>query len=36
MTAEEATAHVAERWLHLGLWSAEFTTALEGVRRKSR
>ncbi len=29
MSAEEATAHVAERWPHLGLWNASFTEALE-------
>ncbi|HEV7211812.1 MAG TPA: ADP-ribosylglycohydrolase family protein [Blastococcus sp.] len=29
MTADEATAHVAERWPHLGLWNASFTAALE-------
>jgi ADP-ribosyl-[dinitrogen reductase] hydrolase len=29
MTADEATAHVAERWPHLGLWNASFSAALE-------
>jgi ADP-ribosyl-[dinitrogen reductase] hydrolase len=29
MSADEATAHVAERWPHLGLWNASFTAALE-------
>ena len=29
MTTAEATAHVAERWPHLGLWNASFTAALE-------
>jgi len=29
MSANEATAHVAERWPHLGLWNASFTAALE-------
>ncbi|MGY1753835.1 ADP-ribosylglycohydrolase family protein [Blastococcus sp. SYSU D01042] len=29
MTADEATAHVAARWPHLGLWNASFTAALE-------
>jgi ADP-ribosyl-[dinitrogen reductase] hydrolase len=33
MTAEEATAHVAERWPHLGLWNASFTAALERMTR---
>jgi ADP-ribosyl-[dinitrogen reductase] hydrolase len=32
MSMEEATAHVAERWPHLGLWNASFTAALERVR----
>src|SRR3954469_935923 len=32
MTAEEATAYVAERWPHLGLWNDSFTAALERVR----
>lgn len=31
MSVEEATAHVAERWPHLGLWNASFTAALERV-----
>jgi ADP-ribosyl-[dinitrogen reductase] hydrolase len=34
MSAEEATAHVAERWPHLGLWNASFTAALERLRRE--
>lgn len=29
MTPSEATAHVAERWPHLGLWNASFTAALD-------
>ncbi|MGY1684458.1 ADP-ribosylglycohydrolase family protein [Geodermatophilus sp. SYSU D00867] len=29
MTPEQATAHVAERWPHLGLWNESFTAALE-------
>jgi ADP-ribosyl-[dinitrogen reductase] hydrolase len=29
MSVEEATAHVAERWPHLGLWNASFTAALQ-------
>jgi ADP-ribosyl-[dinitrogen reductase] hydrolase len=33
MTAEAATAYVADRWPHLGLWNASFTAALERVRR---
>jgi ADP-ribosylglycohydrolase len=28
MTAAEATAHVADRWPHLGLWNDSFTAAL--------
>jgi ADP-ribosyl-[dinitrogen reductase] hydrolase len=32
MSVEEATAHVAERWPHLGLWNASFTAALRRVR----
>jgi ADP-ribosyl-[dinitrogen reductase] hydrolase len=28
MSAEEATAHVAERWPYLGLWNESFTAAL--------
>lgn len=28
MTVQEATAHVAERWPHLGLWNDSFTAAL--------
>ncbi|MGY1884112.1 ADP-ribosylglycohydrolase family protein [Blastococcus sp. SYSU DS0753] len=28
MSVEEATAHVAERWPHLGLWNESFTAAL--------
>ena len=31
MTADEATAHVAARWPHLGLWNASFTAALDGL-----
>src|SRR4051794_36563983 len=29
MSVEEATAHVAERWPHLGLWNDSFTAALQ-------
>ncbi len=29
MSVEEATAHVRERWPHLGLWNDSFTAALE-------
>jgi len=29
MTPDEATAHVAARWPHLGLWNASFTAALD-------
>lgn len=29
MSVDEATAHVAERWSHLGLWNDSFTAALE-------
>ena len=32
MSADEATAHVAERWPHLGLWNASFAAALERMR----
>ncbi|MGY1846981.1 ADP-ribosylglycohydrolase family protein [Blastococcus sp. SYSU DS1021] len=35
MTVEEATAHVAERWPHLGLWNDSFTVALERLARRS-
>jgi ADP-ribosyl-[dinitrogen reductase] hydrolase len=31
MSADEATAYVAERWRHLGLWNASFTAALGHV-----
>jgi ADP-ribosyl-[dinitrogen reductase] hydrolase len=34
MSPDEATAHVAERWTHLGLWNASFTAALELAHRK--
>src|SRR4051812_19643108 len=33
MSANEATAHVAERWPHLGLWNASFTAALKRLDR---
>lgn len=33
MTADEATAHVAAHWPHLGLWNASSTAALD---RRSR
>ena len=33
MSAEEATAHVAERWPHLGLWNDSFTAALARLDR---
>jgi ADP-ribosyl-[dinitrogen reductase] hydrolase len=32
MSPDEATADVAERWPHLGLWNASFTAALDRVR----
>jgi ADP-ribosyl-[dinitrogen reductase] hydrolase len=32
LSADEATAAVAERWPYLGLWNASFTAALERVR----
>jgi ADP-ribosyl-[dinitrogen reductase] hydrolase len=32
MSEAEATAHVAERWPHLGLWNTSFTAALERLR----
>jgi ADP-ribosyl-[dinitrogen reductase] hydrolase len=35
MTVEEATAHVAERWPHLGLWNASFTAALHRLAAKT-
>jgi ADP-ribosyl-[dinitrogen reductase] hydrolase len=33
MSEAEATAHVAERWPHLGLWNASFTAALDRLDR---
>jgi ADP-ribosyl-[dinitrogen reductase] hydrolase len=33
MSTEEATAHVGERWPHLGLWNASFNAALERLDR---
>ena len=36
MSVEGATAHVAERWPHLGLWNASFTAALERLAARSR
>ena len=33
MSVEEATAHVAERWEHLGLWNDSFTAALQRLAR---
>ncbi|MCA0146767.1 ADP-ribosylglycohydrolase family protein [Blastococcus sp. LR1] len=36
MTVDEATAHVAERWPHLGLWNHSFTAALERLQRSER
>ncbi|WP_198598136.1 hypothetical protein [Blastococcus atacamensis] len=33
MPVEEATAHVAERWPHLGPWNAGFTDALDRLQR---
>ncbi|MGY1986917.1 ADP-ribosylglycohydrolase family protein [Blastococcus sp. SYSU DS0669] len=36
MSVEEATAHVAERWPHLGLWNASFTAALERLAARMR
>ena len=35
MSVEEATAHVAERWPHLGLWNQSFTAALERLAARS-
>src|SRR3954470_7995709 len=35
MSVEEATAHVAERWPHLGLWNASFTAALHRLAARS-
>lgn len=35
MSVEEATAHVAERWPHLGLWNDSFTVALERLAARS-
>ncbi|MCF6508706.1 hypothetical protein E9549_15020 [Blastococcus sp. MG754426] len=35
MSVEEATAHVAERWPHLGLWNDSFTTALQRLSARS-
>ncbi len=35
MSVEAATAHVAERWPHLGLWNQSFTTALERLAARS-
>ena len=34
MSVEEATAHVAKRWPHLGLWNASFTAALERIDQR--
>jgi ADP-ribosyl-[dinitrogen reductase] hydrolase len=36
MSVEEATAHVAERWPHLGLWNDSFSAALERLAARSR
>lgn len=36
MSVEEATAHVAERWPHLGLWNESFTAALGRLRPRAR
>ncbi|MGY1632244.1 ADP-ribosylglycohydrolase family protein [Geodermatophilus sp. SYSU D01186] len=33
MSVEEATAYVAERWEHLGLWNGSFAEALERLAR---
>ncbi|SOC50269.1 ADP-ribosyl-[dinitrogen reductase] hydrolase [Blastococcus aggregatus] len=35
MAADEATAHVAARWPHLGLWNASFTAALDRLAVQS-
>src|SRR3954447_16635088 len=35
MSVEEATAHVAERWAHLGLWNDSFSTALDRLAARS-
>ncbi|CCG04355.1 ADP-ribosylglycohydrolase family protein [Blastococcus saxobsidens] len=36
MSVEEATAHVAERWPHLGLWNDSFTAALQRLSKAGR
>src|SRR3712207_9356001 len=36
MSVDEATAHVAERWPHLGLWNGSFTAALERLAPRVR
>ncbi|WNV74109.1 ADP-ribosylglycohydrolase family protein [Geodermatophilus sp. DSM 44513] len=39
MSVQEATAHVAQRWEHLGLWNDSFTAALQrldGATREDR
>jgi ADP-ribosyl-[dinitrogen reductase] hydrolase len=36
MSVQEATAYVAERWPHLGLWNDSFTTALHRLRAGTR
>ena len=36
MSVQEATAYVAERWPHLGLWNDSFTTALHRRRAGTR
>ena len=35
-TVEAATAHVAERWPHLGLWNDSFTAALQRLAARAR
>jgi ADP-ribosyl-[dinitrogen reductase] hydrolase len=35
MSVEEATAHVADRWPHLGLWNDSFTAALQRLAARS-
>ncbi|WP_029433127.1 ADP-ribosylglycohydrolase family protein [Blastococcus sp. URHD0036] len=35
MSVEAATAHVAARWPHLGLWNDSFTAALAGLADKN-
>ncbi|UOY01891.1 ADP-ribosylglycohydrolase family protein [Blastococcus sp. PRF04-17] len=36
MSVDEATAYVADRWPHLGLWNVSFTAALERLAARVR